>query len=140
MLLVFGGFCSLLVSFFRGNLISISCYFQLLTDHVSHLSGNAGKKKEKKLVPVKSPCRTSARRFTSSYLRGERSRNSNYAADLNAKVCHLHMGRLVETMNTEGKYPAGHVAQCLTGSSRAPWTSTKAEKLQLSVFLPNDLS
>ena len=37
----------LLVSFFRGNLISISCYFQLLTDHVSHLSGNAGKKKGK---------------------------------------------------------------------------------------------
>ena len=31
-----------MVSFFRGNLISIT--FQLLTDHVSHLSGNAGKK------------------------------------------------------------------------------------------------
>ena len=36
----------LLVSFFRGNLISISRKFQLLTDHVSHLSGNAGKKKK----------------------------------------------------------------------------------------------
>ena len=34
----------LLVSFFWGNLISITCLFQLLTDHVSHLSGNAGKK------------------------------------------------------------------------------------------------
>ena len=36
----------LLVSFFWGNLISITCLFQLLTDHVSHLSGNAGKKKK----------------------------------------------------------------------------------------------
>ena len=35
----------LLVSFFGGNLISITGSFQLLTDHVSHLSGNAGKKK-----------------------------------------------------------------------------------------------
>ena len=35
----------LLVSFFWGNLISITGSFQLLTDHVSHLSGNAGKKK-----------------------------------------------------------------------------------------------
>ena len=34
----------LLVSFFWGNLISILLKFQLLTDHVSHLSGNAGKK------------------------------------------------------------------------------------------------
>ena len=34
----------LLVSFFWGNLISITGSFQLLTDHVSHLSGNAGKK------------------------------------------------------------------------------------------------
>ena len=36
----------LLVSFFGGNLISITGSFQLLTDHVSHLSGNAGKKKK----------------------------------------------------------------------------------------------
>ena len=31
--------------FFWGNLISITGSFQLLTDHVSHLSGNAGKKR-----------------------------------------------------------------------------------------------
>ena len=37
----------LLVSFFGGNLISITGSFQLLTDHVSHLSGNAGKKKHR---------------------------------------------------------------------------------------------
>ena len=30
--------------FFLGNLISITGLFQLLTDHVSHLSGNAEKK------------------------------------------------------------------------------------------------
>jgi len=36
----------LVVGFFLwGNLISITGSFQLLTDHVSHLSGNAGKKK-----------------------------------------------------------------------------------------------
>ena len=41
-LVVFGG---LVVGFFFwGNLISITGSFQLLTDHVSHLSGNAGKK------------------------------------------------------------------------------------------------
>ena len=45
------------------------------------------------LVPVKSPCRTSARRFSSSYLMQERSRNSYYAADLECKVCHLHWSR-----------------------------------------------
>ena len=32
--------------FFWGNLISITGSFQLLTDHVSHLSGNAGKRKK----------------------------------------------------------------------------------------------
>ena len=45
------------------------------------------------LVPVKSPCRTSARRLSSSYLMEERSRNSYYAADLECKVCHLHWSR-----------------------------------------------
>ena len=45
------------------------------------------------MVPVKSPCRTSARRFSSSYLMEERSRNSYYAADLDCKVCHLHWSR-----------------------------------------------
>ena len=45
------------------------------------------------LVPVKFPCRTSARRFSSSYLMEERSRNSYYAADLECKVCHLHWSR-----------------------------------------------
>jgi len=43
-LLVLFRFCPVLVSFFWGNLISIFHKFQLLTDHVSHLSGNAGKK------------------------------------------------------------------------------------------------
>ena len=38
-------FVGLVVSFFWRNLISITDSFQLLTDHVSHLSGNAGKKK-----------------------------------------------------------------------------------------------
>ena len=39
-------FVGLVVGFFLwGNLISITGSFQLLTDHVSHLSGNAGKKK-----------------------------------------------------------------------------------------------
>ena len=43
----FVGFVGLVVGFFLwGNLISITGSFQLLTDHVSHLSGNAGKKKE----------------------------------------------------------------------------------------------
>ena len=42
----FVGFVGLVVGFFLwGNLISITGSFQLLTDHVSHLSGNAGKKK-----------------------------------------------------------------------------------------------
>ena len=36
--------------FLWGNLISITGSFQLLTDHVSHLSGNAGKKKDKEAV------------------------------------------------------------------------------------------
>ena len=45
------------------------------------------------MVPVKSPCRTSARRFSSSYLMEERSRNSYYVADLDCKVCHLHWSR-----------------------------------------------
>ena len=41
----FVGFVGLVVGFFLwGNLISITGSFQLLTDHVSHLSGNAGKK------------------------------------------------------------------------------------------------
>ena len=44
-------------------------------------------------VPVKSPCRTSARRFSSGYLMEERSRNSYYAADLHCKVCHRHWSR-----------------------------------------------
>ena len=39
-------FVGLVVGFFLwGNLISITGSFQLLTDHVSHLSGNAGKKR-----------------------------------------------------------------------------------------------
>ena len=38
------GWVRCLVSFFWGNLISFTCFIQLLTDHVSHLSGNAGKK------------------------------------------------------------------------------------------------
>ena len=43
----FVGFVGLVVGFFLwGNLISITGSFQLLTDHVSHLSGNAGKKKK----------------------------------------------------------------------------------------------
>ena len=42
----FVGFVGLVVGFFLwGNLISITGSFQLLTDHVAHLSGNAGKKK-----------------------------------------------------------------------------------------------
>ena len=45
----------LLVSFFGGNLISITGSFQLLTDHVSHLSGNAGKKKKKILFLFGAP-------------------------------------------------------------------------------------
>ena len=45
------------------------------------------------MVPVKSPCRTSARRFSSSYLMEERSRNSYYVAELECKVCHLHWSR-----------------------------------------------
>ena len=41
----FAVFVGLVVGFFLwGNLISITGSFQLLTDHVSHLSGNAGKK------------------------------------------------------------------------------------------------
>ena len=41
----FVGFVGLVVGFFLwGNLISITGSFQLLTDHVSHLSGNAEKK------------------------------------------------------------------------------------------------
>ena len=48
----------LLVSFFWGNLISITCLFQLLTDHVSHLSGNAGKKK-----PLSPHCRWTEKDF-----------------------------------------------------------------------------
>ena len=41
----FVGFVGLVVGFFLwGNLVSITGSFQLLTDHVSHLSGNAGKK------------------------------------------------------------------------------------------------
>jgi len=41
----FVGFVGLFGGFFLwGNLISITGTFQLLTDHVSHLSGNAGKK------------------------------------------------------------------------------------------------
>ena len=44
-LLFFVGF---VVGFFHwGNLFSLTGSFQLLTDHVSHLSGNAGKKKKK---------------------------------------------------------------------------------------------
>ena len=46
----FVGFVGLVVGFFLwGNLISITGSFQLLTDHVSHLSGNAGKKNERLL-------------------------------------------------------------------------------------------
>ena len=40
-----------------------------------------------KMVPVKSPCRTSARRFSFSYLMEERSRNSYQIAELGCKVC-----------------------------------------------------
>ena len=44
-------FVGLVVGFFLwGNLISITGSFQLLTDHVSHLSGNAGKKKPEEIV------------------------------------------------------------------------------------------
>ena len=41
-------FVGLVVGFFHwGNLFSITGSFQLLTDHVSHLSGNAGEKKKR---------------------------------------------------------------------------------------------
>ena len=54
----FVGFVGLVVGFFLwGNLISITGSFQLLTDHVSHLSGNAGKKK-RIMRPRKSNNRT----------------------------------------------------------------------------------
>ena len=42
---------------------------------------------------MKSPSRTSARRFSSSYLMEERNRNSDQAAELGCKVCHLHWSR-----------------------------------------------
>ena len=45
------------------------------------------------MVPVKSPCRTSARRFSSSYLMEERCRNSRHVAELQCKVCHLLWSR-----------------------------------------------
>ena len=44
------------------------------------------------MVPVKSPYRTSARRFSSSYME-ERSRISHYVAEQECKVCHLHWSR-----------------------------------------------
>ena len=44
----FGWFCCWFLS--SGKFDSISRKFQLLTDHVSHLSGNAGKKKKKKAM------------------------------------------------------------------------------------------
>ena len=52
----FVGFVGLVVGFFLwGNLISITGSFQLLTDHVSHLSGNAGKKKASRPSPRTKP-------------------------------------------------------------------------------------
>ena len=42
--------CSLLVSCFQGNLISILLKIPIKTDHVSHLPGNAGEKKNKALL------------------------------------------------------------------------------------------
>ena len=45
------------------------------------------------MVPVKSPCRTSARRFSSSYVMEEKNWNSHQAAELQFKVCHLLWSR-----------------------------------------------
>lgn len=45
------------------------------------------------MVPVKSPCRTSARRFRSSYLIEEMNWNRQHAAELHFKVCHLLWSR-----------------------------------------------
>ena len=46
------------------------------------------------MVPVKSPCRTSARRESSSYLMEKRCRSIHHVAELQCKVCHLHWSRV----------------------------------------------
>ena len=56
-------FVGLVVGFFLwGNLISITGSFQLLTDHVSHLSGNAGEKKNIQAIYTELLCASSRHR------------------------------------------------------------------------------